>query len=49
MAKNMEMPQHMELSENEEIQRKLAAIRTALYVLAVSLILPVAQYLWQAY
>ena len=48
MAKNMEMPQHLEISEEEEVERKLAAIRTALYVLAVSLILPVTQYLWQA-
>ena len=49
MAKNMEMPQHLEISEEEEVERKLAAIRTALYVLAGSLILPVAQYLWQAF
>ena len=48
MAKNMEMPQHLEISEEEGVERKLATIRTALYMLAVSLILPVAQYLLQA-
>lgn len=47
MAKNMEMQQQVQLSEDEEAERKLAAIRTALWVLAVSLVLPVAQYLLQ--
>ena len=47
MPKNIDMPQHVNLSEDEEIERKLAAIRTSLYVLAFSLVLPLTQYLWQ--
>ena len=47
MLKNMDMPQPMNLSEDEEIERKLAAIRTALYVLAFSLVVPLMQYFWQ--
>jgi len=47
MPKNIDMPQHANLSEDEEIERKLASIRTSLYVLAFSLVLPLVQYLWQ--
>ena len=47
MSKNMDMSQPVNLSEDEEIERKLAAIRTALYALAFSLVVPLAQYLGQ--
>lgn len=47
MLKNMDMPQPVNLSEDEEIERKLAAIRTALYALAFSLVVPLTQYFWQ--
>ncbi|WP_156972533.1 hypothetical protein [Nitrosospira sp. NpAV] len=42
MSKNMDMPDDMEM------ERKYAAIRTALFLLAFSLLLSVAHYLWQA-
>ena len=47
MSKNMDMSQPVSLSEDEEIERKLAAIRTALYVLAFSLAVPLMQHFWQ--
>jgi hypothetical protein len=47
MLKNMDMPQPVNLSEDEEIERKLAEIRTALYALAFSLVVPLMQYFWQ--
>ena len=47
MSKNMDMSQPVNLSEDEEIERKLAAIRTALYTLAFSLVVPLMQYFWQ--
>jgi|GEM_PF-5842686 hypothetical protein len=43
MSENLDMPGDM------EIERKYAAIRTALFVLAFSLVLPVAHYLWRTY
>ena len=49
MSKHMNMSDDMDIPENVDIERKLASIRTALSVLAYSLILPVAYYLWQAY
>jgi hypothetical protein len=41
------MSQPVNLSEDEEIERKFAAIRTALYTLAFSLVVPLMQYFWQ--
>ena len=41
MSENLDMP--------GEIERKYAAIRTALFVLAFSLVLPAAHYLWRTY
>jgi hypothetical protein len=49
MSKHMNMSDDMDIPENVDIERKLASIRTALLVLAYSLVLPVAYYLWQAY
>jgi hypothetical protein len=49
MSKHMNMSDDMDIRENVDIERKLASIRTALFVLAYSLVLPVAYYLWQAY
>lgn len=48
--RDVNMPEHMTLTEDAETERRrLAAFRTALCVLASSLILPLAHHLWQAY
>ena len=49
MSKHMNMSDDMDIPENVDIERKLASIRTALFVLAYSLVLPVAYYVWQGY
>ncbi|SCX63595.1 hypothetical protein [Nitrosospira sp. Nsp1] len=49
MSEHMNMSEDMDITENADIERKQASIRTALSVLAFSLVLPVTYYLWQAY
>ena len=49
MSKHMNMLEDRDIPENVDFERKQASIRTALFVLACALVLPVAQYLWQAY
>ncbi len=49
MSKHMNMSEDEDIPENVDVERKQASIRTALFVLACSLVLTVAQYLWQAY
>ena len=48
MSKNMDMSENMDMPDDVEMERRYAAIRTALFLLAFSLVLPVAHYLWQA-
>ncbi|SFO23557.1 hypothetical protein SAMN05216386_3027 [Nitrosospira briensis] len=48
MPIQMNMP-HANVPENGETERKLAAIRTALFLLAFSQVIPVSHYLWQTY
>ena len=48
MSKNMDMSENVDMPDDLEMERRYAAIRTALFLLAFSLILPVVHYLWQA-
>lgn len=45
LSKNMDMPGGMDANEIE-LEKKRGAIRTALFVLALSLMVQVVQYLW---
>jgi hypothetical protein len=49
MSENVNMLENMDMSDDVETGRRYAAIRTALFLLAFSLVLPMAHYLWQAY
>ena len=49
MSENVNMSENMDMPDDVEIERRHAAIRTALFLLAFSLVLPMARYLWQAY
>ena len=49
MSENVNTPENVDMPGEVEIERKDAAIRTALFLLAFSLVLPVAHYLWHAY
>ncbi|MDN5835990.1 MAG: hypothetical protein L0H12_01405 [Nitrosospira sp.] len=49
MPENANMSKNVDTPDDVETERRHAAIRTALFLLAFSLILPVTQYLWQAY
>jgi len=42
------MSENMDLPDDVEIKRRYAAIRAASFLLAFSLVLPIAHYLWQA-
>ena len=42
------MSKNMDMTNDVEMERRYAAIRTALFLLAFSLALPVTYYLWQA-
>jgi hypothetical protein len=48
MPIHMDMP-HSDIRENVEIEKKPAAIRTALFLEAFSQVIPVSYYLWQIY
>jgi hypothetical protein len=43
---NMGMPQGTDAASETDMEKKLGAIRTALFVLALSLMVQVVQYLW---
>jgi hypothetical protein len=45
LSKNMGMPEGLDASETE-LEKKRGAIGTALFVLALSLAVQIAQYLW---
>jgi hypothetical protein len=48
MSEHMNASEDMDITENVDIEKKQASIRTALSVLAFSLVLQVIYYLWQA-
>ncbi|PTR05108.1 hypothetical protein C8R32_1303 [Nitrosospira sp. Nsp5] len=48
MSKNMDMSENVDMTNDVEMEKRYAAIRTALFLLAFSLALPVTHYLWQA-
>ncbi|MEO8767105.1 MAG: hypothetical protein ABI363_01945 [Nitrosospira sp.] len=45
MSENVNMPENMDMPDDVAIERRYAAIRTALLLLAFSLVIPVARYL----
>jgi hypothetical protein len=49
MSEHMNASENMDITENVDIEKKQASIRTALSVLAFSLVLQVTYYLWQTY
>ena len=49
MSENMNITGSVDLPESEEMERRLGAIRTALFLLAFSQVLPLLHYFWQAY
>lgn len=49
MSENLNMSENVDMPDDVEIERRHAAIRTALFLLAFSLVLPVTHYLWQVY
>jgi hypothetical protein len=46
LSKNMGMPQSTDAASEIELEKKRGAIRTALFVLALSLMVQVVLYLW---
>ncbi|SOD42081.1 hypothetical protein SAMN06298226_2408 [Nitrosovibrio sp. Nv4] len=48
MPADMNMP-NADIPDSAEIERRLAAIKTALFLLAFSQVIPISYYLWQAY
>lgn len=46
LSKNMSMQQSMDAASEIELEKKRGAIRTALFVLALSLAVQIVQYLW---
>ena len=45
LSKNVGVPREADVTEGAELERKRAAIRTALFVLALSLMVQIVQYL----
>jgi hypothetical protein len=46
LSKNMGMPQGVDAASEIELEKKRAAVKTALFVLALSLMVQIVQYLW---
>jgi hypothetical protein len=49
MSENLNISENEDVADELNLERKHGAIRTGLFLLAFSQVIPVAHYLWQVY